>query len=144
MKYVIFCIICIVLRFFKLHRMTMYNFIILIDLAQVCKQNKNYNALLDIFGSTISSLEYTILNLSLSTRVKRNKSKYIIYFSSPSKICVCIKSPLICVYPPDTNSYKRLSKSKSYFTLCTDKILLLSDPHVRYILEQIRAYVKQV
>lgn len=35
-----------------------YTFLILIDLSKVSIQDRNYKALLDIFGSNIFSLEY--------------------------------------------------------------------------------------
>jgi len=52
---------------------------ILVDLSQVSIQDKKYKFLLDVLSSPYTSnLEFGILTLALSTKVKRYKSKYII------------------------------------------------------------------
>ena len=74
-----------------------YTFLILIDLSKVSIQDSNYKSLLDIFGS-ISLASNTILNLALSTREKINKTKYIVYCKSPTKVYVRLKSSLIDIF----------------------------------------------
>lgn len=119
-----------------------YPFLIFVDLGHVSIQDSNYKALLDIFGSNISNLEFTVLNLALATKVKRNKTKYLIYYKSPTKVSECIKSPLISIYGHEHNRYKSLTKNKNYFTIGNDNVLLITDKHVRYLLDQIKSYIE--
>src|SRR5574339_363397 len=112
----------------------MYNFVILIDLSHVSMQDNNYQFLLDLFGSYINSLEFTILSLSLSTKVQRNANKYLIYYKSPTKTYESIKSPLISVFGSEHKRYKTLTSSKNFFTIGNNTVMLITDQHVKYML----------
>jgi len=120
----------------------MQNFIILINLSKVSIEDKKF--LLNLFGkSCIDNLVYTILNLSLSTKIKcnYNNNKYVIYYQSLSKIHLHIKSPFISVYGEDHNMYKKLTSNTRFSIVGINGIRFITPKYVRYLLQEISEYV---
>ena len=105
------------------------------NLSHSSNTRKNMEFLLDLFGSTHSSVPIMLVNLGLSTLVKRSKDykRFLIFLKTANDdLFQSIFTPFISLVKDQKSIDKLISKDTEYSTIAKTEILELIPNNTKY------------